>query len=699
VTEPERVLATVLFTDIVGSTQRLAEIGDQRWGALLERHHEVVRTQLARHGGREVSTTGDGFVAVFDTPAPAIRCALAIRDAVGPLGIEVRAGLHSGEIERNADQIGGIAVHTAARVAALGAAGEVLISRTVRDLVSGGRFHLIDLGKRQLKGVPERWRVFRVQGDAASASAAASPTSPAGLWSRMRGRPWLPAAAAGILLSLVILSVWMYRDRQGIAADEAGNQATTPAPGREVTHASIAVLPFDNMSADEENEYFADGLAEEILNALANVPGLKVAARTSSFSFKDKDADIPTIARALGVRTVLEGSVRKSGDRVRITAQLVNAEDGLHLWSETYDRDLDDIFVVQEEIARAIVEALEVRLAPAGTLVERPTESQEAYEEYLRGRFLWNRRGVDALEASIGHFENAVELDPDFVLAWAGLADAHLTLPWYLDQGDWAALLESGREAAQRALELDSNLGQAHVAMGLYHASKFEWAAADEEFRRGLELDPRYPTGHYWYAFTIAPQGRLDEAIEHARIAVDLDPLSLINVRGYGWILMWAGRYGEALDLANQVRDLDPNYGPNWELYARIYAVQGRWDEATQAFVRLAESRGWDPEALRHAAAAMARHAREGRPVPVPADMVAVSPTLRERAEFIAMMGQPDSAMPFLQRMYEDKNPNLREAGIEPLLAPLHDDPRFVALLERIGLEPVASARAWMESP
>lgn len=512
----------------------------------------------------------------------------------------------------------------------------------------------------------------------------------------MRDRPGLSAMMAAILLSLVALSVSVYRDRLEIATDEAGSQAAAPVPAREDSRASIAVLPFDNMSADPDNEYFADGLAEEILNALANVPGLEVAARTSSFSFKDKDADIPTIAEALGVRTVLEGSVRKSGDRVRITAQLVNAEDGLHLWSETYDRDLDDIFVVQEEIAQAIVEALEVRLAAGSALVERPTESKEAYEEYLRGRFLWNRRGVDALEASIGHFERAVELDPDFVLAWAGLADAYLTLPWYLGQADWDALLESGREAAERALELDSNLGQAHSAMGVYHASKFEWAAADEEFRRGLELDPRYSTGRYWYAITIGPQGRLDEAIDNARIAVDLDPLSLINVRGYGWILMWAGRYGEALDVADQVRALDPNYGPSWELYARIYAVQGKWEEATEAYVRVAEFRGWNPEALRHATAAMARHAREGRPVPVPAGVGSV-PTTLVRAEILAMMGQPDSAMAVLQRMYDDKDPNLREAGVEPMLAPLHDDPRFVALLEHIGLEPVASARLWME--
>ncbi len=692
----ERVLATVLFTDIVGSTQRLAEMGDQGWGALLERHHEVVRTELARHGGREVSTTGDGFVAVFDSPAQAIRCALAIRDALGPLGIEVRAGLHSGEIERHGDQIGGIAVHTAARVAALGGPGEVLTSRTVRDLVSGAGFSLIDLGERKLKGVPDRWRIFKVHGGEASSRGGTSVPSPVGLWSRVRSRPWVPVTAAAVALSILMLFI-VFRDRQRIAADEAQNPSTVAAPAREAPQASIAVLPFDNMSADEENEYFADGLAEEILNALANVPGLKVAARTSSFSFKGKDADIPTIAGALGVRTVLEGSVRKSGDRVRITAQLVNAEDGLHLWSETYDRNLDDIFVVQEEIARAIVEALEVQLAAGAALVERPTRNQAAYEEYLRGRFLWNRRNVEPLQAAVEHFERAVDLDPEFALAWAGLADAHLTLAWYVTRTDWDALLESGREAAERALVIDPDLAQAHIALGLYHATRFEWAAADEEFQRGLSLDPRYSTGHYWYAFTIGPQGRLDEAIEHARIATELDPLSLINVRGYGWILMWAGRYEEALDVADRIRELDPNFVPNYALYARIYAVQGQWQEAAEAFVRSAELRGWDPAGIRAASAAMERHAKEGQPVPIPAELDMTVPRNMLQAEIIAMMGQPDSAIAILQRMHDEGDPNLREIGIEPLLAPLHDDPRFVALLEQMGLAPIEAARAWMK--
>jgi TolB-like protein/DNA-binding SARP family transcriptional activator/Tfp pilus assembly protein PilF len=501
-----------------------------------------------------------------------------------------------------------------------------------------------------------------------------------------RGRPALVLAAAASLLLIILSVALLSRDRQN-AADEPRDPAAVAAPEREVPQASIAILPFENMSADPDNEYFADGLAEEILNALADVPGLKVAARTSSFSFKDKDVDIPTIATALGVRTVLEGSVRKSGDRVRITAQLVNAEDGLHLWSETYDRDLDDIFVVQEEIARAIVGALEVRLATGAALVERPTENQEAHEEYLRGRFLWSQRTPESFRAAAEHLERAVELDPDFALAWAGLADVYFNLPGW----------EKAREAAERALELDPNLGQAHIALGMHHAGKFAWAAADEEFRRGIELDPRYPRGHLEYAYFLGPQGRLDEALEHARIALELDPLSLGIGRGYAIILMYAGRYEEALAAADRVSELDPNFATNVAIYFIIYAVQGRWREATEAAVRFAELYGWNPEAMRHLMVAMERHAQEGRPVPIPTDLGEGTGGPFYQAVHLGMLGQPDSTMAILERMYEDGNPQLQRAGIEPWLAPLHDDPRFVALLDKIGLAPVESARAWMK--
>jgi tetratricopeptide (TPR) repeat protein len=284
-------------------------------------------------------------------------------------------------------------------------------------------------------------------------------------------------------------------------------------------------------------------------------------------------------------------------------------------------------------------------------------------------------------------------LDPDFALAWAGLADAYVTADPF--GGDCS---EKGREFAEHALELDPNLGQAHAALGSYYVCKFEWAAAEQEYRRALELDPRYSTGHYWYALLLARQGRWDEALEHARTAAELDPLSLHNVTGYAWILLYAGRYEEARAVAARVLELNPNHAWSLGVYAVTYTVQGRWREATEANVRIAEILGSNPEAMRHAHAAMERHAKEGRPVPVPTDLGETYGAPFIQAAMLAMMGQPDSAMALLERLREEEgDAALQNAGVEPMLAPLHDDPRFVALLDKIGLAPVESARAWMK--
>jgi adenylate cyclase len=688
---PQRHLAALWFADIVGYTT-LAARDEAAALESVERLQTLTREVAAECSGRVVKGIGDAMLVAFSSTEAAVRSALQLRqrfDAGGRAPVRLRIGVHVGDMVQAPDgDLYGDGVNVAARLQQEGGPGEILVSGDVwRQLRQLPQYRFTPRGERRLRGHDQATEVFLVD------EAGAAPRPARRLRHLTRPRA---ALAGGAVLALAVAGALIFLVRNG---DEVAEPAAAAVePEREVAQASIAVLPFENMSADPDNAYFADGLAEEILNALADVPGLQVAARTSSFSFKDRDADIPTIAEALGVRTVLEGSVRKSGERVRITAQLVNAEDGLHLWSETYDRDLDDIFAVQEEIARAIVGALEVRLTTGAPLVERPTESREAYEEYLRGLFLWNRRTVESLQASVGHFERAVDLDPEFAIAWAGLADAHLTLQWYLLESDWEDLLERGREAAERALAIDPNLAQAHVSLGVYEASRFRWAAADSAFRRGLDLDPRYATGHYFYGHTIGPQGRLDEAIEHARVSVELDPLSLVHLRMYGIELMWAGRYDESLAQFDRVRELDPNFVPIWMQYAKNHVVNGRWEEATAALVRRAELVGGDPEVARRVVASMERHARDGRPVPIPSNLgSSLAVAARTEAAFATMLGQRDTAMTILERMYEDGDPNLREAVVDPWLAPLHSDPRFVALMARIGLRPVAASRAWME--
>jgi len=305
---------------------------------------------------------------------------------------------------------------------------------------------------------------------------------------------------------------------------------------------SIAVMPFANLSGDESNDYFSDGMAEELLNLLAQVPGLQVAARTSSFAFKGQNVDVREVGRRLGVDAVLEGSVRKAGSRVRITAQLVDAQSGYHLWSDTYDRELQDIFAVQDEISAEIVKALKGTLAGPGegggpaalARTAPPTENVDAYQLYLQGRHQWKRRGAEAVNRSIGLFEQAVEMDPGFARAWAGLAAAWIVLPGYTDGGDGPAeaasaaeaAIEKAVDAARRALALDPNLAEAHAVLAEVQSERWDWTGAEAAFFFATSLDPNDPTTRHWYSLLLCRTGRLDACLEQASKAFELDPAS-----------------------------------------------------------------------------------------------------------------------------------------------------------------------------
>jgi TolB-like protein len=298
-----------------------------------------------------------------------------------------------------------------------------------------------------------------------------------------------------------------------------------------VEYDSIAVMPFANLSGDDANEYFSDGMAEELLNLLAQVPGLQVAARTSSFAFKGTSVDVREVGRRLGVDAVLEGSVRQAGDRVRITAQLVDAQTGYHLWSATYDRELSDIFAVQDEISAEIVKALKGTIGAEASGVEAvartapPTEDVDAYQLYLQGRHQWKRRGAEAIQRSIGLFERAVELDPEFARAWAALAAAWIVLPGYSGQ-EAPPLIEKAVDAARRALALDPNLAEAHAVLAEVQSERWDWTGAEAAFFFATSMDANDATTRHWYALLLCRTGRLEACMEQSQKAFELDPAS-----------------------------------------------------------------------------------------------------------------------------------------------------------------------------
>jgi adenylate cyclase len=348
-------------------------------------------------------------------------------------------------------------------------------------------------------------------------------------------------------------------------------------------HSSIAVLPFTNLSGDPARDFFSDGMSEELLNLLARVPGLQVAARTSAFAYKGRNIDIREVGRELGVETVLEGSVRQAGEQVRITAQLIDTETGFHLWSETYDRKLSDIFTVQDEIASAIVNKLRIELAPNDQqLAQRekaPTQNVEAYELYLQGRAVWKRRGEENLRRALELFQGAIAKDPGFARAHAAAASAYVVLPGYTKADDQEELFKLAESSARQALAIDPNIGEAHAVLAQINSDRGDLLDAESGFFFAISLEPNEATPHHWYSILLARVGRLQAALEQARRAQELDPTAPIIAANLANVYLALGKYDDALRYTQLSRDLGLSKSST-EVEAEVAMHRGEWAEA-----------------------------------------------------------------------------------------------------------------------
>jgi TolB-like protein/Tfp pilus assembly protein PilF len=456
--------------------------------------------------------------------------------------------------------------------------------------------------------------------------------------------------------------------------------------------ASAAVLPFVDLSPSKDQEYFSDGLTDELITSLSKIEGLRVAGRTSSFQFKGRNPDVRDVGRRLGVGAVLEGSVRRAGDRLRVNAQLVSAHDGYQLWSESYDRNPEDVFAVQEEIARAIVAALRVRLGAAtdSALGARPTKDLDAYDLYLKGRFAWNQRTGASLQQAASWFGQAVARDSGFTRAWAGLADSYLLLPAYTGERQEEAWARA-RDAARRALAADPALADAHTSMAygtmLY---EWDWAGAEASFRRAIAANPNYPTAHHWYGDFLAGRGRLDEALEQMQEARRLDPLSLIVNAELAWVYYLMQRPAQAEGQIRQALQLDPNFSHAWFIQGMILIQQHRPREAVASLEKAVQLGG----IANHVSSALgAAYAAAG-------DSTAARRTLedferRASREYVSSfsiavihtaLGERRQAIDWLLRGIRTRDNLLTENFFDPLLDPLRSDPRYQEVLAGMGL-------------
>ena len=462
------------------------------------------------------------------------------------------------------------------------------------------------------------------------------------------------------------------------------SNAVTAEIGAELQR-SIAVLPFVDMSPGKDQEYFTDGLTENLLNALAQLSELRVAGRTSSFAFKNRNEDLRQIGEQLGVAHILEGSVQKSGVQIRITAQLINAEDGYHLWSQTFDRTLDDIFAVQDEIANEVASAMQVTLLGQEAEIRR-SHSQgatEAYDEYLKGHHEANRGTLAGHQQALIHYRQALEYDPDLALAWAGLSIAQAYITGFVDT-DFKAGFEEARDSALRALELDPDLSEGYLALAnVQQAYDWDWAAAEASLRRALALRPGDTTIQLELAVLKSIRGRRDEAFADYQRVVERDPLNWDARRSLGAALSSRGRFAEALQVFDRLEEVDSSRTALYWNRGATRLLQGEYELALQEFAR-------EPfEFLRLTGEAITYH-HLGQQEEAKAALRALISTVGESASFqiaaiYAQWGEVDNAMNWLDRAYVIRDPGLQHLGNTRQFDPIRSDPRFEALLRKMN--------------
>jgi TolB-like protein/Flp pilus assembly protein TadD len=494
---------------------------------------------------------------------------------------------------------------------------------------------------------------------------------------RKKKHVWIYVVVLGAIVSIGLFFLGRY---------SAGNKTASPAG---ISNKSIAVLPFDNLSRDLDNAYFAEGVQDEILTRLAKVADLKVISRTSTQHFKSAPENLPEIAKQLGVTNILEGSVQKAADQVRVNVQLINAMTDAHVWAETYDRKLTDIFAVESEIAKAIAETLQAKLSGAekSSIAKAPTANPEAYELYLKGRFFWNKRTGADLHKAIDYFNQAIAKDPNYALAYVGLADSYLLLSSYAAVSPGESL-PPARSALKKALELDDSLAEAHASFGLLTTLELDLHRALDELKRAVELKPNYATAHHWLALAHLTLAQFDQAISEAKRAIELDPLSLVINADTSWIYFSARRYDEAEAQVRKTLEIGPQFFLAHYYLGEVLQFKGRLSEAIAEFQKAFELNN-DPYSLAMLGQAYARNGQKDE-----AQKILARLNEEAKSHYVApyalalvqiALGDKDRAIEALEHAYETSETNyLFAIKVDPMLDDLRGDPRFEALVQKI---------------
>jgi len=493
-------------------------------------------------------------------------------------------------------------------------------------------------------------------------------------------RRLLSPAAVAVMLAILLGAMALTISRNQTA--HTSNQSVT-FPIR-----SIAVLPLKNLSDDPESEYFADGLTETFITELSKIRGLKVISRASAFMFKEKDVDPREVSRRLGVGALLEGSVRKSGDSVRVETRLVSAEDGRVIWvGNTFDRALKDIFAVQDEIGCSVAANLRVRLCgERGSQLAKRQKNADAYDALLKARYFYNKRTSEGLRKAIEYCEQAIKLDPDYAPGYSGLAGSYLTAMWYIPLDSKIAVAKA-KKAALRALEIDDTYDEAHEVMAGILGYEWDWAGSRKEWERVFELNPAF--NNFGYAYTLL-RSNPDEAVRWIKQAAELDPLSILISTNVGQILYYARRYDEAIVQLKQVLELDPNYAMAHAHLGPVYIEKRRYDEAIEEFQKALALSERNPETIANLCMAYAAGGRRREALESLDELLRLSKQAYVApyliARIYASLGKSGRAMEMLEKAYQERDSHFVDLLYDPALDPLRSVPPFIGLVQRVGL-------------
>jgi TolB-like protein/DNA-binding winged helix-turn-helix (wHTH) protein len=502
-----------------------------------------------------------------------------------------------------------------------------------------------------------------------------------GLWGWMRRRAAIASVIVLTVIALALLTIrWAVRRQSRPATEKT----------------MLLVLPFEDLSGDSGQEYFADGLTDEMITELGHLrpDRLGVIARTSAMQYKHTRKPLRDIARDVGVDYVLEGSVLRAGGGVRVTARLIQSSDQTELWTESYERATPGVLALQRDVVDRIAQSLAIELLPRGNAPGRAAAvNPEAYEAYLKGRYYWNKRTADGLQKGLGYFQQAIEIDPRYAQAYAGMAESYLVAAgWEGWMVPWREAIPKAREAAKKALELDSSLGSAHAALAyIIWEDELDWRRAEEEFKRAIELDPGYATAHQWYAEFLAAMGRSQEALAESMTARRLDPLSLIINAEVGYVYYYARKYDETVDACRKTLEMDANFPPAHVFLSWAYVQKGLEKQAVEERERALVLQGMDKE---KAAGFSRAYARGGLSAARRWALEQMRPGGSEYVSFYgaaglcAGLGERDQAFYWLEECVRRHDTGLRWIKVDPKLDPLRSDPRFGSLLHRLHLVP-----------